>query len=72
VNIKIQRLSVAGVDDLIGLWKQIQEQTMANQPKRRLPPHVYQTADDVYRAMMRGMENYQLVRTHKSLCEKHP
>lgn len=27
----------------------------------RLPPHVYQTADDAYRAMMRGMENTELV-----------
>jgi myosin-5 len=27
----------------------------------RLPPHVYQTADDAYRAMMRGLENSALV-----------
>ena len=25
--------------------------------KKRLPPHAYQTADDAYRAMMRGLEN---------------
>jgi myosin V len=30
--------------------------------KRRLTPHVYQTADDAYRAMMRGMENSDLMR----------
>ena len=28
---------------------------------RRLPPHVYQTADDAYRAMMRGLENTALM-----------
>jgi myosin-5 len=28
---------------------------------RRLAPHVYQTADDAYRAMMRGMENRELM-----------
>lgn len=27
----------------------------------RLPPHVYQTADDAYRSMMRGIENVALV-----------
>jgi len=27
----------------------------------RLPPHVYQTADDAYRAMMRGLENKALM-----------
>jgi myosin-5 len=30
--------------------------------KRRLTPHVYQTADDAYRAMMRGIENANLMR----------
>ncbi|GKY97418.1 hypothetical protein MPSEU_000700300 [Mayamaea pseudoterrestris] len=30
--------------------------------KRKLPPHVYQTADDAYRAMMRGLENKELMR----------
>ena len=28
---------------------------------KRLPPHVYQTADDAYRAMIRGMENNLLM-----------
>lgn len=28
---------------------------------QRLPPHVYQTADDAYRAMMRGLENKALM-----------
>jgi len=28
---------------------------------KRLPPHVYQTADDAYRAMMRGLENDRLM-----------
>jgi myosin-5 len=32
--------------------------TKSNQ---RLPPHAYQTADDAYRAMMRGMENSLLM-----------
>ena len=31
--------------------------------KRKLPPHVYQTADDAYRAMMRGLENKELMRS---------
>ena len=29
--------------------------------KKRLPPHPYQTADDAYRAMMRGIENSLLM-----------
>lgn len=28
---------------------------------KRLPPHIYQTADDAYRAMIRGMENTELL-----------
>jgi len=35
-------------------------------PKQRLAPHVYQTADDAYRAMLRGMENQELMRTPRS------
>lgn len=34
---------------------------------KRLPPHVYQTADDAYRAMIRGMENLELLRNPKQL-----
>ena len=30
-------------------------------PAERLPPHPYQTADDAYRAMMRGAENLRLM-----------
>ena len=37
------------------------------QQHRRLPPHVYQAADDAYRAMMRGMENSDLVKNPKSM-----
>ena len=33
----------------------------------RLPPHVYQTADDAYRAMMRGMENRELLQNPKKM-----
>jgi myosin-5 len=33
----------------------------------RLPPHVYQTADDAYRAMMRGMENRELMANPKEM-----
>lgn len=33
----------------------------------RLPPHVYQTADDAYRAMMRGMENRELLKNPKQM-----
>jgi myosin-5 len=33
----------------------------AASPTPRLPPHVYQTADDAYRAMMRGLENKALM-----------
>eukprot|EP00977_Amphora_coffeiformis_P011978 scaffold2934_cov176-Amphora_coffeaeformis.AAC.6 len=36
-------------------------------PQSRLPPHVYQTADDAYRAMMRGMENVELMRNPKEM-----
>ncbi|KAG7369553.1 myosin head motor domain containing protein [Nitzschia inconspicua] len=31
-----------------------------NAGKKRLPPHVYQTADDAYRQMLRGLENLAL------------
>jgi myosin heavy subunit len=31
------------------------------QTQKRLPPHVYQIADDAYRAMLRGMENMELM-----------
>jgi myosin-5 len=34
--------------------------------KRKLAPHVYQTADDAYRAMMRGLENKALMKGSKS------
>ncbi len=34
--------------------------------KKRLPPHAYQTADDAYRAMMRGMENNVLMNGRRS------
>jgi myosin-5 len=32
---------------------------------QRLPPHVYQTADDAYRAMIRGLENKALINKPK-------
>lgn len=35
--------------------------------KSRLPPHVYQTADDAYRAMIRGMENVDLMKNPKQM-----
>ena len=35
--------------------------------EKRLPPHAYQTADDAYRAMMRGMENTELMRNPKKM-----
>jgi myosin-5 len=35
--------------------------------KRRLAPHVYQTADDAYRAMIRGMENFELMSNPKAM-----
>lgn len=35
---------------------------MNGNKKERLPPHAYQTADDAYRAMMRGMENDLLLK----------
>lgn len=34
---------------------------------RRLPPHVYQAADDAYRAMSRGLENKALMRNPKMM-----
>lgn len=36
-------------------------------PARRLSPHVYQTADDAYRAMMRGMENAELMHNPRQI-----
>jgi myosin-5 len=36
-------------------------------PSQRLPPHVYQTADDAYRAMLRGMENHELMQNPKNI-----
>jgi myosin V len=40
--------------------RRLEQQSPVN-TKRRLPPHVYQTADDAYRAMIRGMENMELM-----------
>ena len=40
--------------------RRLEQESPAN-AKRRLPPHVYQTADDAYRAMIRGMENLELM-----------
>lgn len=34
---------------------------MRRSKETRLPPHAYQTADDAYRAMMRGLENHVLM-----------
>lgn len=36
-----------------------------NNNGKRLAPHVYQTADDAYRAMIRGMENLELLGQNK-------
>lgn len=42
-----------------------------HRPNGKLPPHVYQTADDAYRAMMRGIEMESfLKRGRKSLRKK--
>jgi myosin V len=38
-------------------------QRRMNTATKRLPPHVYQTADDAYRAMLRGLENKVLMGT---------
>lgn len=40
---------------------------MRRSTQERLPPHVYQTADDAYRAMMRGMENSLLMNNQRTL-----
>jgi len=42
-----------------------EHKTAAVLNKSRLAPHVYQTADDAYRAMIRGMENVELMRNPK-------
>lgn len=36
------------------------KQSQKQQQQPRLPPHVYQTADDAYRAMLRGLETHVL------------
>ena len=41
------------------------KRTQRRNTTKRLPPHVYQTADDAYRAMMRGLENHLLMGTPK-------
>lgn len=46
--------------------RRIRGQQKAPQQKSRLAPHVYQTADDAYRAMMRGMENTELMGNQRS------
>eukprot|EP00978_Attheya_sp_CCMP212_P008866 scaffold20825_cov50-Attheya_sp.AAC.1 len=35
--------------------------SLSSRTSARLPPHAYQTADDAYRAMMRGLENTALM-----------
>ncbi len=44
----------------------IQKMNRGNVTGKRLPPHAYQTADDAYRAMMRGMENDLLMNGGRS------
>lgn len=44
--------------------KNRRKETAAN--STRLPPHVYQTADDAYRQMLRGLENKALMAKPKS------
>lgn len=44
-----------------GAIKSSANQETAAAEKKRLPPHPYQTADDAYRAMMRGIENTRLM-----------
>lgn len=41
--------------------------TAAAAAAKRLAPHVYQTADDAYRAMIRGMENFELMVNPKNM-----
>lgn len=43
------------------LIKKLNRHKLHHHQKKRLPPHAYQTADDAYRAMMRGMENNLLM-----------
>lgn len=42
-------------------FKRRAQQQVTSTSSQRLPPHVYQTADDAYRAMMRGLENTVLM-----------
>lgn len=48
---------------------QVLRQNSGNTSSRRLSPHVYQTADDAYRQMLRGLENKALMnRPRKQLA----
>jgi myosin-5 len=40
------------------------------QQQKKLPPHVYQTGDDAYRAMIRGLENKELMRNPKQSMQR--
>jgi myosin heavy subunit len=40
-------------------------QLYLHRPNGKLPPHVYQTADDAYRAMMRGMDMEKFLKRNK-------
>ena len=42
------------------------KQSKTPQPIAPLPPHAYKTADEAYRAMMRGIENEVLTTPHRS------
>lgn len=43
------------------------EKSPSSAAAKRLSPHVYQTADDAYRAMIRGMENLELMGNPKQM-----
>lgn len=45
---------------------------MSSTSSKRLPPHVYQTADDAYRQMLRGLENTSLMTQHNKKMDVSP
>ena len=55
-----EQTSTGSTTSFITPFKNRRLRGQAAPKQRRLPPHVYHTADDAYRAMMRGMENGEI------------
>jgi myosin-5 len=62
-----QGIGLATKSNVDGFQTPFKRSRRVDASSKRLPPHVYQTADDAYRAMMRGLENKALMGSPRRL-----